>query len=128
MIAAPVFELLPLEDVYPPYLAAHKESWIGVIELWDPDARWLWDITRGGRAGLFRVVLASMTLQADLEGAAFVRLDLDDNRNLLSSEFRYGTISSSCSPRLRNVAIQVRRILKEPACSFAVLSNDAQEL
>jgi hypothetical protein len=91
LIAAPVFELLPLDDVHPPYLAAPKEPRISEIALWEPDQGWLWDITLGGRVGFLRVTLPEMTFQIDLEGAAFVRLDLEENRNLLSSEFKYGT-------------------------------------
>jgi hypothetical protein len=91
LLIAAVIELLPLEDIYPPYLAAPKEPRIGDVTFWEPDAGWLWDISLGGRGGLVRVTFSGVVVQIDLEGATFLRLDLDDRRDLISSEFKYGT-------------------------------------
>ena len=83
-------ELLPRDDLYAPYLAAPKEPRIGDVKFYAPEQGWLWDVTLGGRAGLVRAALTGVILQLDVEGAAFVRLDLDDDRDLIASEFKYG--------------------------------------
>ena len=89
-ITAVQLDLLPRDDLYAPYLAAPKEPRIGDVKFYEPDQGWLWDVTLGGRAGLVRASFSSVILQLDIEGAAFVRLDLDDDRDLIASEFKYG--------------------------------------
>ncbi len=97
------WQLLPNNLIYTSYLAGPKESRFATS--WyndtgrDPfnpsvDSGWLWDSTLGGRASIFRygsdTVLHPQGFEVQIEGAAFVRLDPAEDRDLKSSDFRFG--------------------------------------
>ena len=55
---------------------------------------WLWDSTLGGRASILRygsdTELHPQGFEVQIEGAAFVRLDPGDDRDLRSADYRFG--------------------------------------
>jgi len=88
------WQLLPDGLMYPAYLANGRESRISAQWLQEEDQGGLWDITLGGHVGIFRYGTSDPLLpqgfQADIEGAAFPRLTLDWDRDLVSVDFRFG--------------------------------------
>lgn len=85
---------LPSGLIYRSYLAGVKESRIGSTFDHMENYGWLWDITLGGRVGLFRFGSSDPVrpegFQIDLEGAGMPRLDLENNEDLLAADFRAG--------------------------------------
>lgn len=85
---------LPDGLLYASYLAGPKESRIGTAWLNESDRDWVWDSTLGGRAGIVRFgtddPLWPEGWQLDIEGAGFARLDLEEESDLDSSDFRFG--------------------------------------
>ena len=97
------WQILPNNLIYTSYLAGPKEPRFATVWYDDtaPDPLnpsvsngWLWDSTLGGRVSVFRYgsdpVLHPQGFEVQLEGAAFVRLDPGDDRDLRSSDFRFG--------------------------------------
>ncbi|TWT47685.1 DUF1207 domain-containing protein [Botrimarina hoheduenensis] len=92
------WELMPDGLIYRSYQAGPRESRLGLhtIHTENPINRseWLWDATLGGRKGVLRFGNGDPTdprgWQLDLEGATTVRLNLDENRDVDSSDFRFG--------------------------------------
>jgi hypothetical protein len=97
------WHLLPNNLIYTSYLAGPKEprfatSWYDDSgrDPFDPSVSngWLWDSTLGGRASILRygtdTVLHPQGFEVQIEGAAFVRLDPGADRDLRSSDFRFG--------------------------------------
>ena len=97
------WQLLPNNLIYTSYLAGPKESRIGSVvyndtapAVYDPSVPegTLWDTTLGGRVSILRYgsdsVVHPQGLEVQIEGAAFVRLDPQDQRDLRSSDFRFG--------------------------------------
>jgi hypothetical protein len=97
------WHLLPNNLIYTSYLAGPKEPRIGSVWYHDsaPDPihpstsnGTLWDTTLGGRASILRYgsdpVLHPQGFEVQIEGAAFVRLDPQDDRDLRSSDYRFG--------------------------------------
>jgi hypothetical protein len=88
--------LLPSDLIYRSYLAGPKESRFRVVWAHDDNLGWMWDITLGGRVGILRYGSADRDgarpqgFQLDIEGAAFPRLDPDEDRDLVSADFRFG--------------------------------------
>jgi len=97
------WQVLPNNLIYTSYLAGPKESRIGSV--WYDDSAadpfvpskpngWLWDTTLGGRASILRygtdTVLHPQGFEVQIEGAAFVRLDPADDRDLRSADYRFG--------------------------------------
>ncbi|MBM4020788.1 MAG: DUF1207 domain-containing protein [Planctomycetes bacterium] len=97
------WHLLPNNLIYTSYLAGPKEPRFATV--WyddsDPDpfdpsesSGWLWDSTLGGRVSILRYgsdpVLHPQGFEVQLEGAAFVRLDPARDRDLTSSDYRFG--------------------------------------
>jgi len=97
------WHLLPNNLIYTSYLAGPKEPRFGTS--WYSDSApdpihpgtsngWLWDTTLGGRASILRYgsdpVLHPQGFEVQIEGAAFVRLDPQDERDLRSADFRFG--------------------------------------
>jgi len=88
------WQLLPEGLIYRAYLADAKESRFGSVWFYERDLDWLWDVTLGGHVGLLRYGtqydFRPEGFQLDIEGAAFPRLDLESDRDLVSSDFRFG--------------------------------------
>jgi hypothetical protein len=97
------WQLMPNNLIYTSYLAGPKESRLGTV--WYNDAAadpftptkangWMWDSTLGGRASILRYgsdpVLHPQGFEVQVEGAAFVRLDPQDDRDLRSADYRFG--------------------------------------
>ena len=97
------WHILPNNLIYTSYLAGPKEPRFASV--WyndtDPDPLnpstqngWLWDSTLGGRASILRYgsdsVLHPQGFEVQIEGAAFVRLDPQEDRDLRSADYRFG--------------------------------------
>jgi hypothetical protein len=87
-------DLLPHGLIYHSYLAGGRESRFGSVIAWQEGHGWVWDIALGGRVGLIRYGPADSVgpagIQLDAEGAAFPRLDLENDRDLAAADFRFG--------------------------------------
>ena len=92
------WQVLPDEVLFSSYLAGAKEPQFGSVWFYEKDLGWLWDIALGGRVGLLRYgSLDECTdaglpegWQVDFEGAALPRLDPEEDRDLVSVDFRAG--------------------------------------
>lgn len=88
------FQLLPDGLIYRNYLAGRKESRFASHWVHDPDEGAIWDITLGGRAGIFRYgthdPISPEGWQLDIEGAAFPRLDPSEDQDLVVCDYRFG--------------------------------------
>ncbi|WP_460166972.1 DUF1207 domain-containing protein [Thermostilla marina] len=89
-----VWQLLPSGLIYRSYIAGPREPRFGSQWIHEKDKNWLWDVALGGRVGLLRYgtldTLWPEGIQLDIEGAAFPRLNLENDRDLDTSDFRFG--------------------------------------
>jgi hypothetical protein len=80
--------------IYKPYLAAGRESRFASQWIHEQDKNSLWDAALGGYVGLLRYgtrdPLQPEGWQLDIEGAAFPRMTLDWDRDMVSTDFRFG--------------------------------------
>jgi len=87
------WQLLPDGLMYRSYLAGPREPRFGSQWIHERDDSF-WDVALGGRAGILRFgttdSLSPQGYQLDIEGAAFPRLTLDHDRDLVSVDFRFG--------------------------------------
>jgi hypothetical protein len=87
-------QLLPNGILYKSYLAGIKESRLATTFEHLDGYGWIWETTLGGRVGLFRFGTSDPVrpegFQIDLEGSATPRLNLDDQRDMISADFRGG--------------------------------------
>ncbi len=87
-------QVLPDGLIYRSYLAGVKESRFQSIWFHDKDQGWLWDATLGGRVGILRYGNSDSNWpegwQLDIEGAAFPRLDPEEEYDVVSADFRFG--------------------------------------
>ena len=87
-------QLLPAGLLYQSYLAGEKEPRISSANLYESDRGMVWDVTLGGRVGLWRYgtrdPLHPQGIQFDIEGAAMVRLDPEHNTDVEATDFRFG--------------------------------------
>ncbi len=92
------WELLPDGLIYRSYQAGPRESRISLHAMSNTNTvtgtESLWDATVGGRSGVLRLGNGDPTdprgWQLDIEGGAIVRLNLDEDRDLDASDFRFG--------------------------------------
>jgi hypothetical protein len=88
------WELLPSGLVYRSYLAGGREPRLAGQFVHVQHEGWFLDATVGDRVGLLRYgssdPLRPEGLQLDFEGAAFPRLALDDGRQPVAVDYRYG--------------------------------------
>ena len=99
------WQILPNNLIYTSYLAGPKEPRLATV--WYDDTGpspipgrggeqngWLWDSTLGGRVSILRygsnTELHPQGFEIQIEGAAFVRLDPEDDRDLRSADYRFG--------------------------------------
>ncbi len=89
------WQILPNGLMYKSYLAGDREPRFGTQFVHLRTQGWMWDSTLGARVGLLRYGsdndLWPQGWQWDVEGAAFPRLNLEDNRNLVDYDYRAGT-------------------------------------
>lgn len=89
------WQVMPQGLIYHSYLAGAKEPRFAGQWVKERDTgAWVWDIALGGRVGILRYGTVGPHLpqgwQIDMEGAAFPRLDLDHDRDLISCDYRFG--------------------------------------
>lgn len=86
---------LPEDLIYGSYLAGVHEPRMGAVFFHDEEKGGLWDSALGGRIGLVRYGDNSGGMpqgwQWDVEAAAFPRLQLEEENDLASVDFRAGT-------------------------------------
>ncbi|MFV2067486.1 MAG: DUF1207 domain-containing protein [Pirellulales bacterium] len=87
-------QLFPQGVIYRAYLAGVKETRFRGVWNREKGAGWLWDLTLGGRIGLFRYGSQAGQrpegFQVDMEGAGIPRLNLGEDADLESTDFRFG--------------------------------------
>lgn len=88
------WQLLPSSLIYKSYLAGLKESRFASQHVNIDGLGWMWDAVLGTRVGLLRFgdhdPVRPNGFQIDAEGAAQVRLDVTDDVNVRSADFRGG--------------------------------------
>ena len=94
------YEFFPNEILYPTYLAGVNESRMASVWNHDEKLGWIWDVSLGGRAPIFKIdkyehnrhpVMKNIrTFQIDIEGSVHLRLDIQRERDLDSADFRCG--------------------------------------
>ena len=88
------WQVMPAGIIYKSYLAGGREPRMGSQWVYESTLGWLWDSTLGGRIGLIRYGTTDAAWpegwQLDFEGAAFPRLDVENDRDLVSVDFRFG--------------------------------------
>jgi hypothetical protein len=86
--------VLPTGIIYHSYLAGPKEPRFAAVFWHDSKLGWQLDYSVGGRVGLVRYGDTANILpqgwQLDLEGAAFPRVNLDENMDLDAADYRVG--------------------------------------
>lgn len=90
----PYLQVLPEGIFYKSYLAGVKEPRMASQWVYEKDFGWMWDITLGGRVGLFRYgnddLMNPHGWQVDLEGAALPRLSFEHDSELVACDYRAG--------------------------------------
>lgn len=99
------WKLLPKDNIYPFYLADRKASRMSGILTRPEGDNLLLDTTLGGRFGLFRLGDSLRTpfrrgMQLDFEGSAQLRLDMEEDVDVRSVDFRAGLPLSFAFGRL----------------------------
>jgi hypothetical protein len=88
------WQLLPDGVIYHSYLAGVKEPRFASVWNHDTTAGDIWDIALGGRLGILRYGTEAAERaegwELDIEGAAFLRLDRERERDLVATDFRAG--------------------------------------
>ena len=99
------WQILPDGLIYPAYLAGQKESRLSAHIVHERDDGWLWDATLGGRFGLFRYGTRGNTrprgIQLDVEASAQLRLDIPENVDVRSTDYRAGVPLTFSNGRYR---------------------------
>ncbi|WP_425398576.1 DUF1207 domain-containing protein [Aeoliella sp.] len=89
------WQLLPEGLIYRSYLAGPREPRFQLNYFEETSSnQTLWDVTLGGRRGLLRFgtedPLRPQGWQLDIEGAGFVRLNIDNHHDVDVSDYRFG--------------------------------------
>lgn len=89
-----VWQRLPDGVIYSSYLAGPKEPRFGMVFNHIADSGWVWDLEAGGRVAILRYGSKGPHRpegwELDVEGAAFPRLDLEHEQDLISTDYRVG--------------------------------------
>ena len=87
-------QLFPRGIIYRAYLASVKEARFRSVWNHEKGGDWFWDITLGGRLGVFRYGSEEGErpegFQVDLEGAGIPRLSLTEDAELEAADYRFG--------------------------------------
>jgi hypothetical protein len=88
------WQLMPSSLIYKSYLAGVKESRLASQHINIKEDGWLWDAVLGGRVGILRYgnqdPIRPDGFQLDFEGSAQVRLDVTNDVDVRSVDFRGG--------------------------------------
>lgn len=88
------WQVLPDGVIYKSYLAGQKEPRMASVWNYLSHYGWVWDASLGGRVGILRYGSPGperpQGFEIDLEGGAMPRLDLENDRDLMSADFRVG--------------------------------------
>jgi Protein of unknown function (DUF1207) len=89
------WQILPDGLIWRSYLAGPKEPRIGVNLFWEKNSKdRFWDGTLGGRVSVLRYgtfdPIMPQGVEFQIEGAAFPRLTLDSDRDLVACDYRVG--------------------------------------
>ena len=88
------WQLLPEGLLYKSYLAGPHEPQLRSSWLYEKNDGWIWDLAVGGRVGILRLgtndVYHPQGWQLDIEGAAFPRLNMEEQGDLDATDFRFG--------------------------------------
>jgi len=88
------WQLMPEGLIYHSYLAGTKEPRMASVFAYIPSSGWVLDFTVGARIGLLRYgtphAIRPEGFQLDIEGAAFPRLDIQHDFDLVDVDFRGG--------------------------------------
>jgi hypothetical protein len=88
------WQLLPDGLIYRSYLAGFREPRMHSLWAYEDELGVIWDIALGGRVGLLRYGTCDNAMpdgwQIDMEGAAFPRLDPEEESDLVAADFRAG--------------------------------------
>jgi hypothetical protein len=89
-----MWQIAPTGIIYRSYYAGLKQSRMAAVLNQDSEGSTNFDATLGARIGVFRYGNTDNRYpqgwQVDIEGAAFPRLDLNEERDLTDSDFRVG--------------------------------------
>lgn len=89
-----MLQILPEGLIYRSYLAGPKEPRFSGVLFYERHEGWLLDSTLGARVGILRYGTPDPYMpegwQLDVEGAAFPRLNFEEERDLDSADFRAG--------------------------------------
>jgi hypothetical protein len=88
------WQLVPEGLIYHSYLAGEKEPRLGTQFVHEQDEGWLWDSTLGARVGIVRYGTVGPAMvqgfEVDVEAAALLRQDLEEDLDVVSVDFRAG--------------------------------------
>jgi len=86
-------QLYPDGFIYPTYLAAVQNR-LDSVWNYDNHLGWIWDISLGGRAPLYRYGTKNAQVpegwQLDMEGSVHLRLNLFEQMDMEANDFRFG--------------------------------------
>ena len=86
-------QVLPDSLLYQPYMASAHEERMAAQWVEDQNWGWIWDVALGGRVGILRYGNASNSQpegwQVDLGGAAFPRLQLNRDLDVVSCDYKF---------------------------------------
>ncbi len=93
------WELLPSGLMYHSYIAGPKEPRVAAVWLSEKDRGLVWETAVGGRAGILRHGTPGcgpnpQGFQLDVEGAALVRIDHEEESDVEAADFRIGLIGT----------------------------------
>ncbi len=92
------WQILPEGLLFHSYAAGEKEPRFAAQWLWERDRGLIWETALGGRIGIVRNGTVGRIdpqgFQLDLEGAAFPRVDLEEDQDLEAVDFRIGIVGT----------------------------------
>ncbi len=88
------WHMMPRTILYQAYLAGQRESRMNTMFTYDPGLGWQWDSIVGGRAAILRYGNLDPDYpegwQLDVEGAAFVRMNVEEQSDVDATDYRGG--------------------------------------
>lgn len=88
------WQVVPDGLMYNSYLAGVREPRFASVWNYEEDWGWMWDIALGGRVSVLRHGTSRALLpdgwELQLEGAAFPRLDMEHQDDVIAADYRFG--------------------------------------